>query len=130
MVDGSDNEMVDDAANAKPGDVFMQGVSHVVDDVTELTMTGLKRASFDPGDVVVALSAGEKGDGFVPSSTIEEGRVVYRRTLVALNLGQTDCRCVVVHPADPEFDGPNIAFFQAEIELSCLALELAWLLAC
>ncbi|GKF70710.1 hypothetical protein Tco_0203767 [Tanacetum coccineum] len=72
MVDGPDNEMVDAAANAKPGDVFVQGVSHVVDDVTELTVTGSERASSGPGDVVVALSAGEKGDGSVPSSTIEE----------------------------------------------------------
>ncbi|GKC23115.1 hypothetical protein Tco_1025265 [Tanacetum coccineum] len=72
MVDGPDNEMVDVAANAKPGDMFMQGVSHAVDDVIELTVTGSKHASFGPGDVVVPLSAGEKGDGSVPSSTIEE----------------------------------------------------------
>ncbi|GKE20001.1 hypothetical protein Tco_1431513, partial [Tanacetum coccineum] len=50
----------------------LNGVSHVVDDVTELTVTGSKHASFGPGDVVVPLSAGEKGDGSVPSSTIEE----------------------------------------------------------
>ncbi|GJZ30489.1 hypothetical protein Tco_0575536 [Tanacetum coccineum] len=52
MVDGPNNEMVDVAANAKPGDVG--------------------RSVFGPGDVVVALSAGEKGEGSVPSSTIEE----------------------------------------------------------
>nr|GEU59194.1 hypothetical protein [Tanacetum cinerariifolium] len=74
MVDGPNNEMVDVAANAKPGDVFVQGVSHVVDDVTELTVTWSKCASFGPSDVVVVLSAGEKGDGSVPSSTIKEGR--------------------------------------------------------
>ncbi|GKD69952.1 hypothetical protein Tco_1324042 [Tanacetum coccineum] len=70
MVDGPDNEMVDAVANAKPWDMFVQGVSHVVDDVTELTVTGLERVSYGTGDVVVALSAREKGDGSVPSSTI------------------------------------------------------------
>ncbi|GJZ32155.1 hypothetical protein Tco_0577591 [Tanacetum coccineum] len=48
------------------------GVSHVVDDVTELTVTGSERVSSGTGDVVVALSAREKGDGSVPSSTVED----------------------------------------------------------
>ncbi|GKA28060.1 integrase, catalytic region, zinc finger, CCHC-type containing protein [Tanacetum coccineum] len=48
------------------------GVSHVVDDVTELTVAGSECASFGLGDVVVTLFAGEKGDGYVPSSTIGE----------------------------------------------------------
>ncbi|GJR75175.1 hypothetical protein Tco_0087540 [Tanacetum coccineum] len=72
MVDEPDNEMVDAATNDKPGDVFLQGVSYVVDDVTEFTVTWLKHASSSLGDVVVSLSAGEKGDGSIPSSTIEE----------------------------------------------------------
>ncbi|GKA48001.1 hypothetical protein Tco_0740959 [Tanacetum coccineum] len=75
------------------------GVSHVVDDVTELTMTGSERVSSGTGDVVVALSAREKGDGSVPSST---GKGAW-------------------------FDGPNIAFFYVDIELSRLALDLSWL---
>ncbi|GJW86372.1 hypothetical protein Tco_0161712 [Tanacetum coccineum] len=64
--------MVDAAANSNPGDVFVQGVSHVVDDVTKLTVVGSERASSSPGDVVVAIFVGEKGDGSVPSSTIKE----------------------------------------------------------
>ncbi|GJX47574.1 hypothetical protein Tco_0272764 [Tanacetum coccineum] len=51
IVDERDNKMVDAAANAK----------------SECVSSG-------PGDVVVALSAGEKGDGSVPSSTFDEGR--------------------------------------------------------
>nr|GEV86538.1 hypothetical protein [Tanacetum cinerariifolium] len=54
-----------------------QGVSHVVDDVTELTVIVSEHVSFGPGDVVVALSAREKGDGLVPSFTIKEGRGVW-----------------------------------------------------
>ncbi|GKG14077.1 hypothetical protein Tco_0351037, partial [Tanacetum coccineum] len=50
----------------------LNGVSHVVDDVTELTVTGLERVSYGTGDVVVALSAREKGDGSVPSSIVED----------------------------------------------------------
>nr|GEV47055.1 hypothetical protein [Tanacetum cinerariifolium] len=42
-------------------------------------------------------SVGGKGDGSLPSSTVDEERI-----FVALSLRQTDCRCVVVHPADPE----------------------------
>nr|GEZ46819.1 hypothetical protein [Tanacetum cinerariifolium] len=85
-VDGSDLEMTDGAAHSKS-----EGLT----------------------DVIMALFAGEKGDGFAYSSTIEkvvvppsgglgEGRVVCRRTLVAPSLGQSDCRCVVVHQADLE----------------------------
>nr|GFD13296.1 hypothetical protein [Tanacetum cinerariifolium] len=58
MVDGPDNKM---------------GASHVVDDATELTVTRLEHVSFGPGDVVVALSAREKGDGSTPSSTLKRG---------------------------------------------------------
>ncbi|GJZ18882.1 ribonuclease H-like domain-containing protein [Tanacetum coccineum] len=75
------------------------------EDAVELAEVESGRASSSPNDVVVALSVGEKGDGLVPSFTADEegeGRVVCRRTLFALSLGQTDCRCVVVNPADPE----------------------------
>nr|GEX00184.1 DUF4219 domain-containing protein/UBN2 domain-containing protein [Tanacetum cinerariifolium] len=61
-----------DACVSPPITKESTGVSQVIDDITELTGKGLERASFSHGDVVVVLSAGEKGDGFVPSSTIEE----------------------------------------------------------
>ncbi|GJX06339.1 hypothetical protein Tco_0194271 [Tanacetum coccineum] len=51
-----------------------QGTSHVLDDVTEVTVVGSERVSSGLTDVVVALSAGEKGDGSASSSTVEEGR--------------------------------------------------------
>nr|GEY48315.1 hypothetical protein [Tanacetum cinerariifolium] len=57
-------------AALEPNDEW--GVSHVVDNVTELTVTGSECASSGPGDVVVAISAGEKGDGYVSYSIIEE----------------------------------------------------------
>ncbi|GKF21465.1 hypothetical protein Tco_0070103 [Tanacetum coccineum] len=52
-----------------PSDV---GAFYVVYDVTELTMTRSERVSSGPSDVVVALSAREKGDSFVPSSVVDE----------------------------------------------------------
>ncbi|GJQ89126.1 hypothetical protein Tco_0000265 [Tanacetum coccineum] len=57
-----------------------------------------------PGNVVVPLSVSEKGDGSLPSSAIDQEAAANpsERTLVAPSLGKTDCRCVVVHPADPE----------------------------
>ncbi|GJU40376.1 hypothetical protein Tco_1193333 [Tanacetum coccineum] len=73
-VDGSDLEMTDGAAHSKSGGVFVQGTSHVLDDVAEVTVVGSERVSSGLTDVVVALSAGEKGDGSTPSSTVKEGR--------------------------------------------------------
>ncbi|GJY23204.1 hypothetical protein Tco_0396862, partial [Tanacetum coccineum] len=70
-VDGSDLEMTDGAAHSKSGGVFVKGTSHVLDDIVEMTMVGSERVSFGLTDVVVALSAGEKGDGSAPS-TVEE----------------------------------------------------------
>ncbi|GKG48989.1 hypothetical protein Tco_0513136, partial [Tanacetum coccineum] len=49
-----------------------QGTSHVLDDVAEVTVVGSERVSSSLTDVVLALSAGEKGDGFSPSSTVKE----------------------------------------------------------
>ncbi|GJS90291.1 hypothetical protein Tco_0772927 [Tanacetum coccineum] len=72
VVDGSDLEMADGAAPSKSGGVFVQGVSHVLDDVVEATAVESERISSVPTDVVVALSIGGKGDGYVPSSTIKE----------------------------------------------------------
>ncbi|GJW00678.1 hypothetical protein Tco_1555929 [Tanacetum coccineum] len=72
MVDGSDHEMTDDIVNAKSGSMFVQGASYVVDDDTKLTVIGSERISSDPSNVVMALSVGEKGDGYVPTSTVNE----------------------------------------------------------
>ncbi|GKB88792.1 hypothetical protein Tco_0961064 [Tanacetum coccineum] len=72
MVDGSDLKMTDGVAPSKSGSVFVEGVSHILDDVVEVTAVGSKLVSFGPTDVVVALSVGEKGDGLVPSSVAGE----------------------------------------------------------
>ncbi|GJT16454.1 hypothetical protein Tco_0875160 [Tanacetum coccineum] len=48
------------------------GTSYVLDDVAEVTVVGSGRVSSSLTDVVVALSAGEKGDGFLLSSTTDE----------------------------------------------------------
>nr|GEV79232.1 transposase (putative), gypsy type [Tanacetum cinerariifolium] len=61
VVDGSDLEMVDDAASSKSGGVFVQGVSHVLDDVIEATAVESEHISFVPTDVVVAFSVGGRG---------------------------------------------------------------------
>nr|GEZ43543.1 hypothetical protein [Tanacetum cinerariifolium] len=62
-VDGSDFKMIDGTARSKTGGVFVQGTSHVLDDVAEVTVVGSERVSSGLTDVVVALSAGEKGKG-------------------------------------------------------------------
>nr|GEY94678.1 hypothetical protein [Tanacetum cinerariifolium] len=72
VVDRLDLKMTDGAAHSKSGGVVMQGTSHVLDDVDEVTVVGSERVSSGLTDVVVALSGGEKGDGFAPSSIIEE----------------------------------------------------------
>ncbi|GKC71229.1 hypothetical protein Tco_1117112, partial [Tanacetum coccineum] len=126
MVDGPDHKMTNRAADANMRNVFVQGASHVVDDDAELTLIGSKRVSFSPSDVVVALSVGGKMMVLYPLlPSMKRGRMVCLRTLVAPSLGQTDCRCVVVHPADLEFNRPNIDS-EAKIVSSCLAPELAW----
>ncbi|GKE86426.1 hypothetical protein Tco_1560168, partial [Tanacetum coccineum] len=71
-VDGSDFEMTDGVAHSKSEGVFIQGTFHVLDDVAEVTVVGSERISSGLTDVVVALYAGEKGDGFAPSSTVED----------------------------------------------------------
>ncbi|GKC74699.1 hypothetical protein Tco_1120582 [Tanacetum coccineum] len=72
VVDWSDLEMADGGAPSKSGGVFVQGVSHVLDDVVEAMSVESERISSVPTDVVVSLSVGGKGDGSVPSSTVEE----------------------------------------------------------
>nr|GEX74362.1 hypothetical protein [Tanacetum cinerariifolium] len=94
--------------------VNAEGIYVALDDVVELVEVGSGRVSSSPIDVVLALSAHEKDGCLDLSSTageeiyflLGEGRVVCRRTLVAPSLRQTDCRCVVVHPADPELCHP------------------------
>ncbi|GJS64380.1 hypothetical protein Tco_0678944 [Tanacetum coccineum] len=71
-VDRSGPKMTDDIAAAKSGHAFVQGISIALQDVMELVVVGSGCASSDPNDVVVALSAGEKGDGLVPSSAAGE----------------------------------------------------------
>ncbi|GJR32801.1 hypothetical protein Tco_1109033 [Tanacetum coccineum] len=68
MVDGPDVEMTDGAARSKSGGVFV----HALDDVAEMTVVGSERVSSGLTDVVVALSAGEKGDGSLPSFAVDE----------------------------------------------------------
>ncbi|GJU84017.1 hypothetical protein Tco_1291563 [Tanacetum coccineum] len=72
MVDGPNHEMTYGAVNTNSGSVFVHGASYAIDDAAELTLTGSERVSPSPSDVVVALSAREKGDGSLPSSTADE----------------------------------------------------------
>ncbi|GJV61097.1 hypothetical protein Tco_1467197 [Tanacetum coccineum] len=102
MVNGLDYDMTGDADKDKPTGIFFQRVSYIVDADGDLVVEGSGRVSSDPSNVTVALSVGEKNDDPLSSSGAKEGRVVCRRILVAPSLGKTDCRCVVVHPADPE----------------------------
>ncbi|GJU23356.1 hypothetical protein Tco_1156698 [Tanacetum coccineum] len=48
------------------------GISHVFDDVAEVTAVRSERVSSGSTDVVVALSVGEKGDVSLPSFAIDE----------------------------------------------------------
>nr|GEU55442.1 hypothetical protein [Tanacetum cinerariifolium] len=77
VVDRSDLEMTDGAAHSKSEGVYVHGTSHVLDDVAEVTVVGSKRVSFGHIDVVMGHSAGEKGDGSAPSSTVEERILSY-----------------------------------------------------
>ncbi|GJR51617.1 hypothetical protein Tco_1402138 [Tanacetum coccineum] len=83
MVDGPDVEMTDGATHSKSRGVFVQGTSHVLDDVAKVSVVGSGRVSSGLTDVVVALFAGEK-------------------VMVPCPLPLLMKRCVVVHPADPE----------------------------
>ncbi|GJW68022.1 hypothetical protein Tco_0122446 [Tanacetum coccineum] len=75
-VDGSDPKMTDDTITSKSGHAFVQGMSVVLDDAVELAVVGSGCVSFGPNDVVVALSASEKGDVLTPSSIAGEEFVV------------------------------------------------------
>ncbi|GJT35352.1 hypothetical protein Tco_0925771 [Tanacetum coccineum] len=76
VVDGSDLEMADGDAPSKSGSVFVQGVSRTLDDVMELVEVGSGRVPSGPDDVVVALSAHEKGDSLDSSSVVVEEAAV------------------------------------------------------
>nr|GEX31806.1 hypothetical protein [Tanacetum cinerariifolium] len=75
-VDGSDPKMTDDTITAKSEHAFVQGMSIILDAVVELVGVGSGRVSSCPNDVMVALSAGEKGDGLDPSSVASEEAAV------------------------------------------------------
>nr|GEW42646.1 hypothetical protein [Tanacetum cinerariifolium] len=72
MVNGPDSEMTEGATHAKSESTFMQHTSYVLDDVAEVTVVGSVHVSSSITDVVVALSAGDKGDGSLPSSATDE----------------------------------------------------------
>ncbi|GJW68894.1 hypothetical protein Tco_0123318, partial [Tanacetum coccineum] len=71
-VDGSDPNLTDDTAIVTSGHAFVQGISVALDDVVALLEVGSGRISTGPNDVVVALSAHEKGDGLDPTSAAGE----------------------------------------------------------
>ncbi|GJV81710.1 hypothetical protein Tco_1517580 [Tanacetum coccineum] len=71
-VDGSNPKMADDTVTLKSGHAFMQGIYVALDDAVELVEVGSGRVSFGPNDVMVSLSAHEKGDGLDPSSVAGE----------------------------------------------------------
>nr|GEY35623.1 hypothetical protein [Tanacetum cinerariifolium] len=75
-VDGSDPKMTDDTINVKFGHDFMHGMFVVLDDAVELAGVGSGYVSSGPNDVVVSLSAGEKGDGLTPFFVTGEEAVV------------------------------------------------------
>ncbi|GJX16924.1 hypothetical protein Tco_0217756 [Tanacetum coccineum] len=66
-VDGLGPKMTDDTVAVKSRHAFVQGISVALDDAVELVKVGSWRVSSSPNDVVVARSAGEKGDGLDPS---------------------------------------------------------------
>ncbi|GKB01475.1 hypothetical protein Tco_0829519 [Tanacetum coccineum] len=154
-VDGSDFEMTDGAAHSKSGGVFVKGTSHVLDDVVEVTVVGSERVSSGLTDVVMALFAGEKGDGSVPSSTVEKGRGAryagehlllraWGKLTVDVLLSIQRILSHATHPKPNGFPPGTcsiagqasvgsmgkILLSEADIILSCPALELAWLLVC
>ncbi|GKC19380.1 hypothetical protein Tco_1021530 [Tanacetum coccineum] len=71
-VDTSAPKMTDDTATVKSGHAFVQGISVSLNDSMELVEVGSGYVSFGPNDVVVALSAHEKGDGLDPSFAVGE----------------------------------------------------------
>nr|GEU58903.1 ribonuclease H-like domain-containing protein [Tanacetum cinerariifolium] len=84
-------------------------VYHVLDDVVEATTVESERNSSVPTDVLVAFSVGGKGDGSIPSSTIEEfpHKLLVNQgfLLVVLDLIQVPKLCSMLSfPYPNEFD--------------------------
>ncbi|GJW73882.1 hypothetical protein Tco_0133252 [Tanacetum coccineum] len=72
MVDGPNPGMTDGTTHAKSGSAFVRGTSYVLYEVAEVNLVGSERVSSGLGDVVVALSIGEKADGLLLSSAADE----------------------------------------------------------
>ncbi|GJQ99250.1 hypothetical protein Tco_0522235 [Tanacetum coccineum] len=75
-VDGSYPKMTDDTTAVKSRHALMQGISVALDDVMKLVEVGSGRVPSGPDDVVVALSAHEKGDGLDSSYSASEEAAV------------------------------------------------------
>ncbi|GKE36924.1 hypothetical protein Tco_1460329 [Tanacetum coccineum] len=134
-VDGSDPKMTDDTITAKSGHAFVQGMSVVLDDAVELVGVGSGRVFSSPSDVVVALSTGEECDGLAPSSVVGEEAVVDPPRRILSHAirpkpnGFPHGTCSIAGQASVGLMG-CILLSKEDIVLSCLVLELAWLLAC
>ncbi|GJS56559.1 hypothetical protein Tco_0629921 [Tanacetum coccineum] len=81
---------------SKSLELSTNGISHVLDDVAEVTAVGLERVSSDPTDVVVALSVGEKCDSSLPSDVSFEVQAQIRRIFLD-GYGVLDVRISFLH---------------------------------
>ncbi|GJS83162.1 hypothetical protein Tco_0749703 [Tanacetum coccineum] len=144
MVNGPDPEMTDGATHAKSKSTFVQGTSYVLDDVADVTVIGSKHISSGPTDVGVILSIGKKGDGPLRSSVADKEATANPfgfRLNVWLSIQQ-----ILSHATRSKSNGflPEtfsiagqasigsmglLSLPESKIVLSCLAIELAWLLA-
>ncbi|GKF86601.1 hypothetical protein Tco_0254428, partial [Tanacetum coccineum] len=134
------------------------GMSVVLDDVVELVGVWSGRVSSSPSDVVVALSTGEECDGLAPSFVVGEeavGRGAWyaREHLLLRAWGKLtvdvllSIQRILSHAIRPKPNGfpPGTCSIASQasvgsigcillskeyIVLSCLVLELSWLLAC
>ncbi|GKB80028.1 hypothetical protein Tco_0946923, partial [Tanacetum coccineum] len=99
-VDGSDPQMIDNTITAKSEHAFMQGMSVILDDVVELAGVG---AVVDPSRRILSHATRPNPNGFPPGtfSIVDQAFI-----------GSMGC----------------ILLSEADIILSCLSLELAWLL--
>ncbi|GJS30857.1 hypothetical protein Tco_0491477 [Tanacetum coccineum] len=123
MVDISDTEMADGAVNEST-EIFVEGVAHPVNEnvvqIESSLARGSKLASSSPNDVMVALFAGEKENVSPPPSS-RHGRGVWyagEHFFIALSLEQTDCRCVVVDPEDPECSSELFVWQKSSLDSS------------
>nr|GEY36669.1 hypothetical protein [Tanacetum cinerariifolium] len=79
--------MTDGTATVKSEHTFVQVISVALDDAVELVEVGSGCVSSDPNDVVVALSAHEKGDGLDPSYAADDEPMWAVDHVVALTHG-------------------------------------------